>query len=44
VRNLFDEVPPTISFGAYYRIGNAPLYGGYDYFGREALLQLAKQF
>lgn len=44
MRNIFDEVPPTISFGNYNRIGNAPLYSGYDYFGREAFLQLAKQF
>ncbi len=44
VRNIFDEEPPTISFGAYNRIGNAPLYSGYDYFGREAFFQLAKQF
>jgi outer membrane receptor protein involved in Fe transport len=44
VRNLADEVPPTISFGAYNRVGNAPLYSGYDYFGREVFLQLAKQF
>jgi hypothetical protein len=44
VRNLADEVPPTISFGAYNRVGNAPLYSGYDYFGRAVFLQLAKQF
>jgi outer membrane receptor protein involved in Fe transport len=44
MRNIFDELPPTISSGAYNRIGNAPLYSGYDYFGREAFLQLAKQF
>jgi outer membrane receptor protein involved in Fe transport len=44
VRNLFDEEPPTISQGFYNRIGNAPLYSGYDYFGREAFFQLVKEF
>jgi outer membrane receptor protein involved in Fe transport len=44
VRNLLDETPPTISFGAYSRVGNSPIYSGYDFFGREAFLQLAKQF
>jgi outer membrane receptor protein involved in Fe transport len=44
VRNLFDEQPGTISMGFYNRIGNAPLYSGYDYFGREAFLQLVKEF
>jgi outer membrane receptor protein involved in Fe transport len=44
VRNLFDEEPGTISWGFYNRIGNAPLYSGYDYFGREAFLQLVKEF
>ena len=40
VRNLFDEEPPTISQGYHNRVGNAPLYSGYDYFGREAFVQL----
>jgi outer membrane receptor protein involved in Fe transport len=44
VRNLFDEEPQPISFAFYNRVGNAPLYSGYDYFGREAFFQLAKQF
>jgi outer membrane receptor protein involved in Fe transport len=44
MRNIFDEEPPTISQGYYNRVGNAPLYSGYDYFGREAFVQVAKQF
>jgi outer membrane receptor protein involved in Fe transport len=44
VRNLLDEEPPTISQGFHNRVGNAPLYSGYDYFGREAFFQLVKQF
>jgi outer membrane receptor protein involved in Fe transport len=44
VRNLFDEEPPTISQGFYNRVGNAPLYSGYDYFGREAWVQFVLQF
>ncbi len=34
VRNLFNTKPPFISSGAYNRVGNAPLYSGYDYSGR----------
>jgi len=44
VRNLTDEEPPTISQGFYNRVGNAPLYSGYDYFGREAWVQFVMQF
>lgn len=44
VRNLFDKEPPTISAGYYNRVGNAPLYSGYDYFGREVFFRIAKQF
>lgn len=34
VRNLFDKQPPKVS--TYYTvIGNAPLYSGYDYTGRQ---------
>lgn len=44
VRNIFDKEPPTISAGYYYRQGNAPLYSGYDYVGREVFLRIAKQF
>ena len=34
VRNLFDRDPPRISAGVTV-IGNAPLYSGYDYTGRQ---------
>ena len=44
VRNLLNEEPPTISQGFYNRVGNAPLYSGYDYVGRRVFLQLAKKF
>jgi outer membrane receptor protein involved in Fe transport len=44
MRNILDEEPPVISQGFYNRQGNAPLYSGYDYFGREAFFQLAKVF
>jgi outer membrane receptor protein involved in Fe transport len=43
VRNLFDEEPPTISQGyaIYPRQGNSPIYSGYDFFGREAFVQVS---
>lgn len=44
VRNLFDEDLPSISQGAYNRIGNAPLYSGYDYVGRTGFIALTKSF
>jgi outer membrane receptor protein involved in Fe transport len=34
VRNLSDKEPPSISQGFANRRGNAPLYSGFDYFGR----------
>ena len=34
VRNLFDRNPPRVSAGVT-TIGNAPLYSGYDYTGRQ---------
>lgn len=40
IRNLTNETPPTISYGVYNRVGNAPLYSGYDYVGREAFLHV----
>ena len=40
VRNLFDTDVPTISAGAYSRIGNAPLYSGYDYVGRTFFINM----
>ncbi|WP_119677669.1 TonB-dependent receptor domain-containing protein [Indioceanicola profundi] len=44
VRNLFDKEPPQISMGYYNRVGNAPLYSGYDYVGRELFVTLSKSF
>lgn len=36
VRNLTNETPPEISAGSTFsRVGNSPLYSGYDYVGRE---------
>ena len=34
VRNLFDKEPPQVSQGFVNRLGNAPLYSGFDYIGR----------
>ena len=44
VRNLLNEEPPVISAGVYNRVGNAPLYSGYDYLGRTAFVNLTKSF
>ncbi|BCW90696.1 Vitamin B12 transporter BtuB [Alphaproteobacteria bacterium SO-S41] len=45
VRNLFDEIPPqTVSSGFYNLVGNAPLYSGYDYAGREFFVNITKGF
>lgn len=44
VRNVFDEEPPVISGGAYSRIGNSPIYSGYDYFGRQLYVNARKKF
>ncbi|MFM5953216.1 MAG: TonB-dependent receptor plug domain-containing protein [Novosphingobium sp.] len=41
VRNLFNKEPPQISSGAYNRIGNAPLYSGYDYAGRTFFINVS---
>lgn len=38
VRNLTNETPPEISAGHFNRVGNSPLYSGYDYIGREAFI------
>ena len=40
-RNLFNKEPPQISSGAYNRIGNAPLYSGYDYVGRTFFINVS---
>jgi outer membrane receptor protein involved in Fe transport len=46
VRNLFDRKPPRItSDGTYYNtIGNAPLYSGYDYYGRTFYVNVTTSF
>ncbi len=45
VRNLANAKPPVISAQAgYNRVGNAPLYSGYDYVGRRFFLNLSKSF
>ena len=44
IRNLWNENPPEISAGVYNRVGNAPLYSGYDYLGRTAFVNLTKAF
>jgi hypothetical protein len=41
VRNLLDTDPPSISSGVYNRVGNAPLYSGYDYVGRQFFLNVS---
>lgn len=44
VRNLADTDPPVISAGQYNRVGNSPLYSGYDYAGRTVFVNLQKSF
>lgn len=44
VRNLADKDPPTISQGVYNTVGNAPLYSGYDYFGRSYFANVTYSF
>lgn len=44
IRNLWNDNPPTVSSGVHNRIGNAPLYSGYDYVGRTAFINLVKSF
>lgn len=44
VRNLLDKKPPVISSGVYNRVGNAPLYSGYDYLGRRLFVDVSKTF
>ncbi|MDP1025732.1 TonB-dependent receptor [Sphingomonas sp. KR1UV-12] len=44
VRNLLDKDPPQISSGAYNRVGNAPLYSGYDYVGRTFFASVTTKF
>lgn len=44
VRNLTNELPPFVSSQKVDRVGNAPLYSGYDYAGRELFLNLQYKF
>ncbi len=44
VRNAADKKPPSISQGFANRVGNAPLYSGFDYFGRSFFLNVSKSF
>jgi iron complex outermembrane recepter protein len=44
VRNLLDEEQPTTSTGYYYLVGNAPLYRGYDYTGRQYFVNVTYTF
>lgn len=44
VRNVADKDPPKVSTGAYTTIGNAPLYSGYDFFGRNYFVSFTKKF
>jgi hypothetical protein len=45
VRNLEDKKPPMISAsGVNNRVGNAPLYSGYDYVGRRVFVNVSKTF
>jgi outer membrane receptor protein involved in Fe transport len=46
VRNMFDEEPPKISAtgsALYPRVGNSPLYSGYDYVGRTFFFNITKK-
>ncbi|MGV2495452.1 TonB-dependent receptor plug domain-containing protein [Pelagerythrobacter aerophilus] len=43
VRNIFDKQPPRIS-AAVTTIGNAPLYSGFDYFGRQFFVNTTFSF
>ncbi|HEY2751876.1 hypothetical protein [Phenylobacterium sp.] len=43
-RNLFDKNPPQISSGFDNRVGNAPLYSGFDCVGRRLYVTVSKSF
>lgn len=43
VRNLFDKQPPQVTV-YYTTIGNAPLYSGYDYTGRQFFVNTTFRF
>ena len=44
IRNVSDKTPPPISQGFANRMGNSPLYSGYDYFGRSFFVNFTKSF
>lgn len=45
IRNIADKTPPSVSSGTgVNRVGNAPLYSGYDYQGRRFFLNVSKSF
>ncbi|HDX0873978.1 TPA: TonB-dependent receptor [Stenotrophomonas maltophilia] len=44
VRNLANKKPPTISQGVLSTVGNAPLYSGFDYFGRTYFVNITRSF
>lgn len=44
VRNLTNSELPEISSGAYNRVGNVPLYSGYDYIGRTFFVNVTTAF
>lgn len=50
IRNIFDREPPKVSSGlvgdkvSYNRVGNSPLYSGYDFVGRRVYITLTKSF
>jgi len=44
VRNLADKEPPTISQGVYNTVGNALLYSGFDYWGRQYFANVTYSF
>jgi outer membrane receptor protein involved in Fe transport len=46
VRNLTNEKPPEISSAVYSRIGNSPIYSGYNdlYIGRQVFVNINKKF
>ncbi len=44
VRNLEDTPPPEISAGTVSRVGNSPIYSGYDYFGRQFFVNVSTRF
>lgn len=44
VRNLTNAALPEISSGSYNRVGNVPLYSGYDYLGRRFFVNVNARF